>query len=232
MCVQEDFLWMHYESGPCKDRIDVPPAQVHTYRLTAILTMAGLGLLILVASPVIIVAAPCLLCYKFCPKDKNTDDSQQNEKTSLRSSENSSKTNGNAFSATGDSPCADSQCRKKSSVFACCPCGILWNLVRTFCSFRTAHFNSFELRTTSSSLRTPLCCWLEVFDCWFSASEEWVQCERVTTRDWLAVFLTIVSLVPVRLWTAGHCHSLQVYVQVIAALRAFHRLWQLLCKQP
>jgi len=64
-------LWLHYESGPCKDRLGIPRAQINKYRLTAILTMAGIGLLILIASPAIIIAAPCLLCYKFAPRDED-----------------------------------------------------------------------------------------------------------------------------------------------------------------
>lgn len=60
--LDDDFFLRHYDSGPCKNKLGHSRASVLWHRTQVIGIFAGFGLLILLASPLFLVAAPCLLC--------------------------------------------------------------------------------------------------------------------------------------------------------------------------
>ncbi len=74
---QDDFLLRHYDKGPCKNKLGHSRASVVWHRTQVIGIFAGFGLLILLASPLLILAAPCLLCCKcrYCTSSLDPDDS-------------------------------------------------------------------------------------------------------------------------------------------------------------
>lgn len=62
--LKDDFLLRHYDKGRCKDKLGHSRASVIWHRTQVVGIFAGFGLLILLASPMFILAAPCLLCCK------------------------------------------------------------------------------------------------------------------------------------------------------------------------
>jgi hypothetical protein len=75
--LQDDFLLRHYDKGQCKDKLGHTRASVIWHRTQVVGIFAGFGLLILLASPMFILAAPCLICCK-CNSWFKTDE-QMNE---------------------------------------------------------------------------------------------------------------------------------------------------------
>jgi hypothetical protein len=71
--LKDDFLLRHYDSGPCKHKLGHSRASVIWHRTQVVGIFAGFGLLILLASPMFILAAPCLLCCKCNSWYKNDD---------------------------------------------------------------------------------------------------------------------------------------------------------------
>lgn len=66
--LQDDFLLRHYDKGPCKNKLGHSRASVIWHRTQVIGIFAGFGILLLVASPLLLLAAPCIVCCKcrFC----------------------------------------------------------------------------------------------------------------------------------------------------------------------
>ncbi|EEB17511.1 ubiquitin-conjugating enzyme 7-interacting protein, putative [Pediculus humanus corporis] len=62
--LDDDFLLRHYDKGPCKNKLGHTRASVIWHRTQVIGIFAGLGLLLLVASPLLLLAAPCIVCCK------------------------------------------------------------------------------------------------------------------------------------------------------------------------
>jgi len=62
--LDDDFLLRHYDSGECKGMLGHSRASVIWHRAQVIGIFAGFGILLLVASPLLLVAAPCVLCCK------------------------------------------------------------------------------------------------------------------------------------------------------------------------
>ncbi|XP_013403772.1 probable E3 ubiquitin-protein ligase RNF144A-A [Lingula anatina] len=62
--LQDDFLLRHYDKGPCKNKLGHSRASVMWHRTQVVGIFAGFGLLLLIASPFLLLAAPCLLCCK------------------------------------------------------------------------------------------------------------------------------------------------------------------------
>ncbi|XP_052257465.1 probable E3 ubiquitin-protein ligase RNF144A [Dreissena polymorpha] len=65
--LDDDFLLRHYDKGPCKNKLGHSRASVIWHRTQVIGIFAGFGVLLLVASPFLLLAAPCILCCK-CSK--------------------------------------------------------------------------------------------------------------------------------------------------------------------
>lgn len=61
---QDDFLLRHYDKGPCKNKLGHSRASVIWHRTQVVGIFAGFGVLLLVASPFLLLAAPCILCCK------------------------------------------------------------------------------------------------------------------------------------------------------------------------
>ncbi|KAI4470702.1 rbr family ring finger and ibr domain-containing [Holotrichia oblita] len=66
--LDDDFLLRHYDRGPCKNKLGHSRASVIWHRTQVIGIFAGFGILLLVASPLLLLAAPCIVCCKcrFC----------------------------------------------------------------------------------------------------------------------------------------------------------------------
>jgi len=62
--LQDDFLLRHYDKGPCKNKLGHSRASVIWHRTQVIGIFAGFGILLLVASPLLLLAAPCIVCCK------------------------------------------------------------------------------------------------------------------------------------------------------------------------
>jgi len=62
--LDDDFLLRHYDSGECQGKLGHSRASVIWHRAQVIGIFAGFGILLLVASPVLLVAAPCIICCK------------------------------------------------------------------------------------------------------------------------------------------------------------------------
>lgn len=62
--LQDDFLLRHYDKGPCKNKLGHSRASVVWHRAQVIGIFAGFGILLLVASPLLLLAAPCIVCCK------------------------------------------------------------------------------------------------------------------------------------------------------------------------
>ncbi|RWS01722.1 putative E3 ubiquitin-protein ligase RNF144A-B-like protein [Dinothrombium tinctorium] len=64
--LEDDFLLRHYDKGPCKNKLGHSRASVIWHRTQVIGIFAGFGILLLLASPLFLVAAPCILCCNCC----------------------------------------------------------------------------------------------------------------------------------------------------------------------
>lgn len=62
--LDDDFLLRHYDKGPCKNKLGHSRASVIWHRAQVVGIFAGFGLLLLVASPLLLLAAPCIVCCK------------------------------------------------------------------------------------------------------------------------------------------------------------------------
>lgn len=62
--LQDDFLLRHYDKGPCKNKLGHSRASVVWHRAQVIGIFAGFGILLLVASPLLLLVAPCIVCCK------------------------------------------------------------------------------------------------------------------------------------------------------------------------
>ena len=62
--LQDDFLLRHYDSGRCKGKLGHSRASVLFHRAQVVGIFAGFGILLLVASPLLLLAAPCILCCR------------------------------------------------------------------------------------------------------------------------------------------------------------------------
>uniref|UniRef100_A0A1B0CJH7 E3 ubiquitin-protein ligase RNF144B n=1 Tax=Lutzomyia longipalpis TaxID=7200 RepID=A0A1B0CJH7_LUTLO len=62
--LDDDFLLRHYDKGPCKNKLGHSRASVVWHRAQVIGIFAGFGILLLVASPLLLLAAPCIVCCK------------------------------------------------------------------------------------------------------------------------------------------------------------------------
>ncbi|XP_041986481.1 uncharacterized protein LOC121738478 [Aricia agestis] len=75
--LDDDFLLRHYDKGPCKNKLGHSRASVLWHRAQVVGIFAGFGLLLLVASPLLLLAAPCIVCCKcrLCnPNTKNLEE--------------------------------------------------------------------------------------------------------------------------------------------------------------
>ncbi|KAM4633246.1 putative E3 ubiquitin-protein ligase RNF144A-B [Polymixia lowei] len=71
--LDDDFLLIHYDKGPCRNKLGHSRASVIWHRTQVVGIFAGFGLLLLVASPVLLLATPFILCCK-CKCSKRDDD--------------------------------------------------------------------------------------------------------------------------------------------------------------
>ncbi|XP_064486439.1 E3 ubiquitin-protein ligase RNF144A-like [Ornithodoros turicata] len=62
--LDDDFLLRHYDKGPCKNKLGHSRASVVWHRTQVVGIFAGFGFLLLLASPLLLLAAPCLLCCR------------------------------------------------------------------------------------------------------------------------------------------------------------------------
>merc|ERR1711874_239957 len=69
--LDDDFLLRHYDKGPCKNKLGHSRASVLWHRAQVIGIFAGFGLLLVVASPLLLFVGPCLLCCKCKPCAKH-----------------------------------------------------------------------------------------------------------------------------------------------------------------
>jgi hypothetical protein len=61
---QDDFLLRHYDSGRCKGLLGHSRLSVLWHRAQVIGIFAGFGIMLVVASPLLLLAAPCILCCR------------------------------------------------------------------------------------------------------------------------------------------------------------------------
>ncbi|XP_059837923.1 probable E3 ubiquitin-protein ligase RNF144A-A isoform X1 [Hypanus sabinus] len=71
--LDDDFLLIHYDKGPCRNKLGHTRASVIWHRTQVVGIFAGFGLLLLVASPFLLLATPFVLCCK-CKCNKGDDD--------------------------------------------------------------------------------------------------------------------------------------------------------------
>lgn len=64
--LEDDFLLRHYDRGPCKNKLGHSRASVLWHRTQVVGIFAGFGVLLLLASPLFLLIAPCLLCCNCC----------------------------------------------------------------------------------------------------------------------------------------------------------------------
>lgn len=72
--LDDDFLLRHYDKGPCKNKLGHSRASVVWHRTQVVGIFAGFGFLLLIASPLLLLAAPCLLCCRCKQCTKFFDD--------------------------------------------------------------------------------------------------------------------------------------------------------------
>jgi len=63
--LDNDFFLLHFERGPCRNRLGHSRASLFFHRLTIVGIFIGLILLFLIAIPFLILTAPCLLCCRY-----------------------------------------------------------------------------------------------------------------------------------------------------------------------
>lgn len=71
--LDDDFLLIHYDKGPCQNKLGHSRASVIWHRTQVVGIFAGFGLLLLVASPFLLLATPFVLCCK-CKCKRGDDD--------------------------------------------------------------------------------------------------------------------------------------------------------------
>ncbi|XP_013790433.1 probable E3 ubiquitin-protein ligase RNF144A-B [Limulus polyphemus] len=71
--LDDDFLLRHYDKGPCKNKLGHTRASVVWHRTQVVCIFAGFGFLLLVASPLLLLGAPCFLCCQ-CKQCKLSDE--------------------------------------------------------------------------------------------------------------------------------------------------------------
>ncbi|XP_038865246.1 probable E3 ubiquitin-protein ligase RNF144A-A isoform X2 [Salvelinus namaycush] len=69
----DDFLLIHFDKGPCRNKLGHSRSSVIWHRTQVVGIFAGFGLLLLVASPFLLLATPFILCCK-CKCSKGDDD--------------------------------------------------------------------------------------------------------------------------------------------------------------
>ncbi|XP_011669191.2 probable E3 ubiquitin-protein ligase RNF144A-A [Strongylocentrotus purpuratus] len=62
--LDNDFLLRHYDKGPCKNKLGHSRTTVIFHRAQIVCVFAGFGFLLLIASPFLLLVAPCILCCK------------------------------------------------------------------------------------------------------------------------------------------------------------------------
>ena len=67
---QDDFLLRHYDSGKCKGKLGHSRVSVLWHRAQVVGIFAGFGILLLAASPFLLLAAPCIFCCRCKILDK------------------------------------------------------------------------------------------------------------------------------------------------------------------
>lgn len=63
--LEDDFFLRHYDRGPCRNRLGHSRASVAWHRVQVAGVFIGVGAFLLVSSPLLLLAAPFLLCQKF-----------------------------------------------------------------------------------------------------------------------------------------------------------------------
>jgi len=91
--LDDDFLLRHYDSGDCQGKLGHSRASVIWHRAQVIGIFAGFGILLVLASPVLLVAAPCIICCKCrsCTKSELKSPSSDPTSSSKASSKGSSR---------------------------------------------------------------------------------------------------------------------------------------------
>jgi len=86
--LDDDFLLRHYDSGKCKGKLGHTRASLLWHRAQVIGIFAGFVVLLLVASPLLLVAAPCIFCCrcKSCSELEEELDPNSPSKTSRSNS--------------------------------------------------------------------------------------------------------------------------------------------------
>ncbi|KAK2189341.1 hypothetical protein NP493_109g07090 [Ridgeia piscesae] len=72
--LDDDFLLRHYDKGPCKNKLGHTRASVIWHRTQVVGIFACFGVVLLVASPFLLLAAPCILCCKCKACDDDPED--------------------------------------------------------------------------------------------------------------------------------------------------------------
>ncbi|XP_065348724.1 probable E3 ubiquitin-protein ligase RNF144A isoform X1 [Cloeon dipterum] len=83
--LDDDFLLRHYDKGPCKNKLGHSRASVIWHRTQVIAIFAGFGILLLVASPLLLLAAPCIVCCKCRVCQEKYDETSENAATNPES---------------------------------------------------------------------------------------------------------------------------------------------------
>lgn len=60
--LDDDFFLRHYDKGPCKNKLGHSRASVIWHRAQVIGLFTGVTILLLIASPLIVLASPCIIC--------------------------------------------------------------------------------------------------------------------------------------------------------------------------
>lgn len=68
--LDDDFLLRHYDSGKCKGKLGHSRVSVLWHRAQVVGIFAGFGILLLAASPFLLLAAPCIFCCRCKILDK------------------------------------------------------------------------------------------------------------------------------------------------------------------
>merc|ERR1719225_1612633 len=91
--LDDDFLLRHYDSGECQGKLGHSRLSVILHRTQVIGIFAGFGILLVLASPVLLVAAPCIICCKCrsCTKSDLKSPSSEPTSSSKASSKGSSR---------------------------------------------------------------------------------------------------------------------------------------------
>ncbi|CAF1159065.1 unnamed protein product [Rotaria magnacalcarata] len=63
--LDNDFFLLHYERGPCRNRLGHSRASLFLHRLLVVGLFIVLTILVILASPLLMLMAPCLICYRY-----------------------------------------------------------------------------------------------------------------------------------------------------------------------